>query len=314
MWFVLWVLPLWAAPQAAWDAALREFRQGYYPLENKIQKDLSTACEQGFQPACQWKKRRKKTDTSFFQQQCQTGDAWSCVISGWLSRQLKVQTPTQQAQSQKAFSQACKQKENYGCLEEAQYLHQDPKSVTQAQKSIQQLCKNNFIPACREWAIHNLMINPKQAMETLQQACRQKDFKACGHLGGLHLQQKNTSFAVPLLKQSCQSGASAGCYWLGKYHSSPKKSIPLYQKACDGYSSQACIELAKHSEKNKHSKKAATYYKQACFIGHPLACFTIGYQMEKKRPNSSSTSSLPTRLYAWQWTCMCQWRNHCCQK
>jgi TPR repeat protein len=133
--------------------------------------------------------------------------------------------------------------------------------------------------------------DPNKAFELYKKSCDMGNQTACGNLGLSYKTGKvvvqDYKHAVKLFLQACEANDPSGCYHLGEMYNTgsgtdkdQEKALSSFKKSCDGGFGFACIELAKHHEKQPkmNLELIRGFYEQGCkgtkYYGE--SCYELG--------------------------------------
>jgi TPR repeat protein len=172
-------------------------------------------------------------------------------------------------------------------------------------------CARGYSTACRELGrAHFLGEGVEQddrfAAALLAKACEIGDPGGCGELAVLYavgrgLRQSDERSAA-LSRRACEQGFALGCANMGalvaegaaeanlrpeEEAAGPGSRIMRYFKtACDSGAAEGCLNLGAEHESGKHVERdltvAARFYRRACDLGQPVACYRLSLLVGEK--------------------------------
>jgi TPR repeat protein len=141
----------------------------------------------------------------------------------------------------------------------------------------------------------------KEFVEEWNKACSAGDLARCADLGETYLKgvgaPRNPNKGVEILRRACNAEGAHACAVLAQAYAKgdgvpqdTNQANTLLGKACEDGDEEACVQACDTSKEAvrclrvgllsakgaKDLRRAATYYRKACDLGHPLGCRELG--------------------------------------
>jgi TPR repeat protein len=141
----------------------------------------------------------------------------------------------------------------------------------------------------------------KEFVEQWAKGCSAGDLARCADLGETYLKgvgaPRDPNKAIEILRKACKEDGAHACAVLAQAYATgdgvaqdPTQASVLRGKACEDGDEEACVQACDNSKEAvrclrvavlsvkgaKDLKRAATYYRKACDLGHPLGCREVG--------------------------------------
>jgi TPR repeat protein len=153
-------------------------------------------------------------------------------------------------------------------------------------------------PACQD--------KEKEYIDGLNKACSAGELDRCADLGESYLRgmgvQRDTNKGVEVLRKACNLDGAKACSILSQAYSLGEgvakditQANQLQGKACEDGDEESCVQACDKlreavrclrvgvlsAKGAKDPRRAATYYRKACELGHPLGCREAGIMYQQ---------------------------------
>jgi TPR repeat protein len=105
----------------------------------------------------------------------------------------------------------------------------------------------------------------------------------------------DTTLVAPLYAKACESGVPISCDRLGQMYraglqveGAPERAVKLFQKACDGRSTEGCLDLAMSSQPISSSEPLP------CNAAKPCSTLLVSFRDVCAAGNTSACAALPS--------------------
>jgi TPR repeat protein len=141
----------------------------------------------------------------------------------------------------------------------------------------------------------------KEFVGEWNKACSAGDLARCADLGETYLKgigaPKDPNKGIEILRKACNQDGAHACAVLAQAYAEgdgvakdPSQATALLGRACEDGDEEACVagcDVSKEAVRclrvgllsakgAKDPRRAATYYRKACDLGHPLGCRELG--------------------------------------
>jgi TPR repeat protein len=286
------------------DEAVPLYRRACYADDMPACNNLGRAYALGAGAPIDYEKSHE-----FYEKSCKGSYAQGCRNLGWLySQGLGVSKSIEKAGDY--YSLACESGLPVACHLQARIENVEPSTSTQAGLKHQEhifilekkACDAGYGPSCRnlgkryEYATAIDQDLP-QARKLYRRSCTQNDPEGCHLLGLLYSKglgvTQDENHAQTLFEKACGKDFAPACreqaWSTYNIRATPKETLKLLGKACEGKDAIACNQLAlSHIHANENSEKvsqgagqAALLLRRACLLKDTTSCSNLAQLYEK---------------------------------